>query len=66
MGDQFEYFEVEFPPNDPMYLPEIDRLLTFTKDLLVWARVHVTGVLLGHVSYSGELHILNVYGVIRT
>jgi hypothetical protein len=62
-------YELEFPPNDPGYIPELDRLLTVsftgTRHVSVFAQVEITEVHEDVLDrFGAKLGYLYVYGQI--
>lgn len=55
-------YDLDFPPNDARYLPELDRLFTLTKVLHVWASLEITSVSNAPTRYGAELKYLRVFG----
>jgi hypothetical protein len=58
-------YELDFPPNDALYIPDLDRLvtvsLTTTQAVHVYANVEITQVS-PYDEYRGTLEHLEVYG----
>jgi hypothetical protein len=58
-------FELDFPPNDASYIPELERMLTAALtggNIHAMANVEITAVIYAGFAYRAELRGLWVYG----